>query len=178
MLKILATIGAVIVVAVAAVMIYAATKPDAFRVERSATINAPADKIFPLVNELKRWTAWSPYEARDPEMKRSYSGPESGKGAAYEWDGNNNVGKGRMEIVEAMPPGRVLIQLDFVKPFEGHNLALLTMEPKGDQTIVTWAMYGPSTYMSKLIGTFMNMDEMIGKDFAAGLANLKTAVEK
>lgn len=178
MRKILGTIGAVIVVAVAAVMIYAATKPDAFRVERSATINAPADKIFPLVNDLRRWTSWSPYESRDPEMKRSYSGPESGKGAAYEWDGNNNVGKGRMEIVEALPPGRVLIQLDFIKPFEGHNLALLTMEPKGDQTIVTWAMYGPSPYMSKLIGTFMDMDEMIGRDFAAGLANLKTAVEK
>lgn len=178
MLKILATIGAVIVVAVAAVLIYAATKPDAFRVERTATMNAPADKIFPMVNDLKRWTTWSPYESRDPEMKRSYSGPESGKGAAYEWDGNNNVGKGRMEIVEALPPGRVLIKLDFMKPFEGHNLASLTMEPKGDQTIVTWAMYGPSPYMSKLIGTFMNMDEMIGRDFAAGLANLKAAVEK
>lgn len=178
MLKILATIGAVIVVAVAAVLIYAATKPDAFRVERTATMNAPADKIFPMVNDLKRWTTWSPYESRDPEMKRSYSGPESGKGAAYEWDGNNNVGKGRMEIVEALPPGRVLIKLDFMKPFEGHNLASLTMEPKGDQTIVTWAMFGPSPYMSKLIGTFMNMDEMIGRDFAAGLANLKAAVEK
>lgn len=178
MLKTLAIIGAVIVVAVAAVLIYAATRPDAFRVQRTATINAPPDKIFPFVNELKRWAAWSPYEARDPAMKRTYSGPESGKGAVYEWDGNNNVGKGRMEILEALPPGKILIQLDFIKPFEGHNIAEFAMEPKGDQTIVTWAMYGPSPYMSKLIGTFINMDEMIGKDFAAGLANLKTAAEK
>jgi len=178
MLKTLAVIAGIIVVAVAAVLIYAATKPDAFRVQRTATIDASPEKIYPFVNELKRWTAWSPYEARDPAMKRTYSGPESGKGAVYEWDGNSSVGKGRMEIVETSPPGKVRIQLDFIKPFEGHNLAEFTMEPKGGQTVVTWAMYGPSPYLSKVIGTFMDMDEMIGKDFAAGLANLKAAAEK
>jgi hypothetical protein len=178
MRKTLAYIGAVIVVAVAAILIYAATKPDAFRVQRTASINAPPDKIFPYVNELKRWRAWSPYEQRDPAMKRTYSGPESGKGAVYEWDGDSNVGKGRMEIVESAAPGKVLIKLDFIKPFEGHNTAEFTMELKGGQTVVTWAMYGPSPYMSKLIDTFMNLDDMIGRDFAAGLASLKAEAEK
>jgi hypothetical protein len=178
MRKTLTIVGAVIVVAIAAILIYAATKPDSFRVQRTASINAPADKIFPFVNELKRWRAWSPYEERDPAMKRTYSGPESGKGAVYEWDGNENVGKGRMEIVEATAPNKILIKLDFIKPFEGHNTAEFTMEPKDGQTLVTWAMYGPSPYMSKLIDTFMNLDDMIGRDFAAGLASLKAAAEK
>ena len=178
MRRILAIVGAVVVVAVAAILIYAATRPDSFRVQRSATMNAPAEKIFPYLEGLKRWTEWSPYEGRDPQMKRAYSGADSGKGAVYEWDGNDNVGKGRMEIVDSTPPHRVVIKLDFLKPFEGHNMAELTVEPKGGQTIVTWAMYGPSTFMTKLIGTFMDMDDMIGRDFAAGLAKLKTVVEK
>ena len=178
MRRILAIVGAVVVVAVAAILIYAATRPDSFRVQRSATMNAPAEKIFPYLEGLKRWTEWSPYEGRDPQMKRAYSGADSGKGAVYEWDGNDNVGKGRMEIVDSKPPSKVVIKLDFLKPFEGHNTAELTLEPKGGQTIVTWAMYGPSTFMTKLIGTFMDMDDMIGRDFAAGLAKLKTVVEK
>lgn len=178
MLKTLTIIGVVALVAIAAILIYAATKPDSFRVQRTASIDAPPDKIFPLINELKRWMIWSPYETRDPAMKRTYSGPESGKGAVYEWDGSKDVGKGRMEIVEATPPGKILIKLDFFRPFEAHNTAEFTLEPKAGQTIVTWAMYGPSPYMSKLVGTFIDMDNMIGKDFAAGLATLKAAVEK
>ncbi|HQS18271.1 SRPBCC family protein [Reyranella sp.] len=178
MRRILAIVVAVVLATIAAILIYAATRPDSFRVERSATMNAPAEKIFPYIDGLKRWTEWSPYEGRDPAMKRAYSGAESGKGAVYEWDGNDNVGKGRMEIVDSTPPHRVVIKLDFLKPFEGHNMAELTVEPKGSQTIVTWAMYGPSTFMTKLIGTFMDMDDMIGRDFAAGLAKLKTVVEK
>ena len=178
MRRILAIVGAVVVLAVAAILIYAATKPDSFRVERSMAMNAPAEKIFPYIEGLKRWTEWSPYEGRDPQMKRTYGGAESGKGAVYEWDGNDQVGKGRMEIVDSKPPNRVVIKLDFLKPFEGHNTAELIVEPKGGQTIVTWAMYGPSTFMTKLIGTFMDMDDMIGRDFTAGLAKLKTVVEK
>jgi uncharacterized protein YndB with AHSA1/START domain len=178
MRKILAIVGAVLLVVVAAILIYASTKPDSFRVERSTAMNAPPEKIFPYIEGLKRWAEWSPYEARDPAMKRTYGGAESGKGAVYDWDGNDQVGKGRMEIVEATPPHKVTIKLDFLKPFEGHNTAELTVQPKGGQTIVTWAMYGPSTFMTKLIGTFMDMDDMIGRDFAAGLAKLKTVVEK
>jgi uncharacterized protein YndB with AHSA1/START domain len=178
MRKILTIVGAVVLASIAAILVYAATKPDSFRVERSTAMNAPPEKIFPYIDGLKRWTAWSPYEGRDPAMKRAYSGAESGKGAVYEWDGNDNVGKGRMEIVDSTPPHRVVIKLDFLKPFEGHNMAELTVEPKDGQTIVTWAMYGPSPFMTKLIGTFMDMDDMIGRDFAAGLAKLKTVVEK
>ena len=178
MRKILTIVGAVLLATIAVILIYAWTRPDSFRVERSMAMNAPPEKIFPHIDGLKRWTAWSPYEGRDPAMKRAYSGADSGKGAVYEWDGNNTVGKGRMEVVDSTPPHRVVIKLDFLKPFEGHNMAELTVEPKGGQTIVTWAMYGPSTFMTKLIGTFMDMDDMIGRDFAAGLAKLKTVVEK
>lgn len=178
MWKFLKIVGSVLLVTVAAILIYAATRPDSFRVERSAAMNAPPEKIFPYIEGLKRWAEWSPYEGRDPAMKRAYSGAESGKGAVYEWDGNDQVGKGRMEIVDSRPPNKVVIKLDFLKPFEGHNTAELTVEPKGGQTIVTWAMYGASTFMTKLIGTFMDMDDMIGRDFAAGLAKLKTVVEK
>jgi len=178
MRKILTIVGAVVLVAIAAILIYASTRPDSFRVERSTAMNAPPEKIFPYIDGLKRWTEWSPYEGRDPAMKRTYGGAESGKGAVYAWDGNETVGKGRMEIVDSTPPHRVVIKLDFLKPFEGHNMAELTVEPKGSQTIVTWAMYGPSTFMTKLVGTFMDMDDMIGRDFAAGLAKLKTIVEK
>jgi len=178
MWKFLKIVGAVVVVAVAAILIYASTKPDSFRVERSTAMNAPPEKIFPYIERLTRWAEWSPYEGRDPAMKRAHSGAASGKGAVYEWDGNDQVGKGRMEIVDSTPPHKVVIKLDFLKPFEGHNTAELTVQPKGGQTIVTWAMYGPSTFMTKLVGTFMDMDEMIGRDFAAGLAKLKTIVEK
>ncbi|MFN4016393.1 MAG: SRPBCC family protein [Reyranella sp.] len=178
MWKFLKIVAAVLLVAVAAILLYASTKPDSFRVERSTAMNAPPERIFPYIDGLKRWTEWSPYEGRDPAMKRAYGGPESGKGAVYEWDGNDQVGKGRMEIVDSKPPNKVVIKLDFLKPFEGHNTAELTVQPKGGQTIVTWAMYGPSTFMTKLVGTFMDMDDMIGRDFAAGLAKLKTVVEK
>ncbi len=178
MRKALGILGVVVVVAIAAILIYASTKPDSFRVQRTASMNAPPEKIFPYLNELERWREWSPYEARDPSMKRAYAGPKSGKGAAYEWDGNNNVGKGRMEITDTAAPNKVVIKLDFIKPFEGHNTAELTLQPKDGQTIVTWAMYGPSPFMTKLIGTFMDMDDMIGRDFAAGLTKLKTIVEK
>ncbi|MDO8976087.1 SRPBCC family protein [Reyranella sp.] len=178
MRKILTIVGAVLLATIAVILVYASTRPDSFRVERSTAMNAPPEKIFPYIEGLKRWTEWSPYEGRDPAMKRAYSGADSGKGAVYEWDGNDAVGKGRMEIVDSTPPHRVVIKLDFLKPFEGHNMAELTVEPKGGQTIVTWAMYGPSTFMTKLIGTFMDMDDMIGRDFAAGLAKLRTVVEK
>jgi uncharacterized protein YndB with AHSA1/START domain len=171
-------VGAVLLVTIAVILVHVWTRPDSFRVERSTAMNAPPEKIFPYIEGLKRWAAWSPYEGRDPAMKRAYSGADGGKGAVYEWDGNDDVGKGRMEIVDSTPPHRVVIKLDFLKPFEGHNMAELTVEPKGGQTIVTWAMYGPSTFMTKLIGTFMDMDDMIGRDFAAGLAKLKTVVEK
>jgi uncharacterized protein YndB with AHSA1/START domain len=182
MWKIVAIIAMVVVVVVAGVLIYAATKSDAFRVERSASVKAPPDKIFALINDLRGWGAWSPYEKKDPAMKRTFSGAPAGKGAVYEWDGDRNVGKGRMEIVDVVAPSKVVIKLDFIKPFEGHNIAEFTMIPQSDSTNVTtnvtWAMYGPSPYFAKVMQTLISMDSMIGKDFEAGLANLKAAAEK
>ena len=178
MLKIVGIVIIVILVVVAGILIYAATKPNDFRVQRSLAIKASPEKIYAQIADLKAWQAWSPYEKKDPGMKRTLSGAPNGKGAVYEWDGNKNVGAGRMEIIEATAPSKVGIKLDFLKPFEGHNIAEFTMLPSGDTTNVTWAMYGPSPFMMKVMGTFMNMDRMIGDDFAVGLANLKAVAEK
>jgi len=178
MLKTLGIIAVIIVVVVAGILIYAATKPDSFRVQRTVTIKAPPEKIFPHIADLKAWTLWSPYEKKDPAMKRSFGAVTAGKGATYAWEGDKNVGQGGMEILEASPPRKVIIKLDFLKPFEAHNTAEFALEPKGDSTSVTWAIYGPSPYMSKVMSTFINLDTMIGKDFDQGLASLKAAVEK
>jgi len=168
-----------IAVLIAALLIYAATRPDTFRVERAASIKAPPEKVFALINDLRRWDSWSPWEKKDPAMKRTFgSDATSGKGATYAWEGNSDVGQGRMEIAESVAPSRVRIKLDFVKPFEAHNLVDFTLEPKADATQVTWAIHGPSPYISKLIGIFCSMDSMIGKDFEDGLASLKVVAEK
>ena len=172
------TISLIVVVLIAAVLAYAAMRPDNFEVRRSTTIQAPADKIYPLINDFQQWSVWSPYEKLDPAMKRSYSGAASGRGAVYAWEGNGKAGAGRMEIVEATPPSKVAIQLDFIKPFEGHNIAEFTLAPQGGATQVGWSMRGPSPYIAKLMGIFFNMDKMIGQDFEVGLANLKAAAEK
>jgi uncharacterized protein YndB with AHSA1/START domain len=171
-------IALAVVVLVAAVLLFAATRPDSFRVQRSTSIKAPPEKIFPLIADFHAWGAWSPWEKLDPTMKRTHSGAPSGKGAVYAWDGNNDVGAGRMEVAEVVPPSRLSIKLDFSRPMEGHNTAEFTLVPKGDGSEVTWAMFGPSPYLSKLIGLFLDMDKMIGKDFEAGLANLKALAEK
>jgi hypothetical protein len=182
MFEIIAIIAAVLAIAIAIVLILAATKPDTFRVQRAIAVKALPEKIFPLIHDFHQWGTWSPYENKDPAMKRSYSGTASGKGAVYAWDGNNKVGSGRMEILAASAPSKIVIKLDFFKPFEGHNTAEFTMLPQGDATHVTtdvtWLMHGPARFMSKVMQVFMNMDNMIGKDFEIGLANLKRLTEK
>ena len=172
------TVAVILVVLIAGLLAYTSTRPDTFRVQRATTIKAPPETIFALINDLHRWTVWSPWEKKDPAMKRTHSGAPNGKGAAYAWDGNTDVGKGRMEIIESLPPRKVVIKLDFEKPFEGHNRAEFTLEPKGGVTTVIWAMYGPVSLMMKLMHVFFDMDRMIGKDFEAGLADLKAAAEK
>jgi hypothetical protein len=167
-----------VLVLVVGILVFAATKPNTLRVERSASIKAPPEKIFPLINDFRSWGQWSPYEKRDPDMKRTYSGTGNGKGAIYGWDGNANIGSGRMEILDTSPPSKIVIKLDFIKPFEAHNTAEFTMVPAGDTTNVSWVMYGPNSYFGKLMSVFMNMDRMIGTDFETGLANLKAITEK
>jgi hypothetical protein len=168
----------VIVLLVAAILVYATTRPDNFAVKRAATIKAPPEKIFPLISDFHSWGTWSPWEKLDPGMKRAFSGAPSGEGAVYEWSGDSKVGAGRMEIAEATSPSKVVIQLDFLKPIEGHDIAEFSIVPKGDSSDVTWEMRGPSPYVTKVMGIFASMDKMIGDDFETGLANLKAAAEK
>jgi uncharacterized protein YndB with AHSA1/START domain len=178
MFEIIAIIAVILAIAIAIVLILAAIKPASFSVQRATTVKAPAEKIFPLICDFHQWRSWSPYEDKDPALKRSYSGANSGEGAVYGWDGNNNVGSGRMEILEASAPSKVVIKLDFFKPFEGHNTAEFTMLPQGDATHLTWTMRGPAPFINKVMQVFMNLDRMIGKDFEVGLANLKKLTEK
>ena len=174
----LKTILILAVVLASAVLMYAATKPDTFRVQRAATIVATPEKVFGLISDLHQWASWSPWEKMDPAMKKSYSGAPRGAGAALDWDGNDAVGTGRMEIVSTVPSSRVVIKLDFLKPFEAHNQAEFTLEGGGTATTVTWAMHGPQPFMMKVMDLMMGMDRMVGKDFETGLANLKQLAEQ
>ena len=177
MFEIIAVIVAVLVVAIAIVLILAAIKPGRFSVRRDIVVRAPAEKIFPLIADFHQWGSWSPYENKDPVMKRTYAGTANGKGAVYAWEGNKNVGSGRMEITDAPAPSKVVIKLDFLVPFEAHNTAEFTMLPQGDGTKLSWLMHGPAPFISKLMQVFMNIDKMVGKDFEVGLANLKKLAE-
>jgi uncharacterized protein YndB with AHSA1/START domain len=166
-----------LVVAVAGLVGFAATRPDQFRVQRTTRIKAPPEKIFALVSDLRVHGRWSPWEKKDPAMKRTFSGAASGVGAVYEWEGNKNIGKGRMEVAELSPPSKVRFKLDFIKPFEAHNIAEFALAAGGDATDVTWAIYGPSPLLSKVMGLFCSFDNMIGREFETGLANLKAIAE-
>jgi hypothetical protein len=176
MLEIIAIILAVLIAAVVIVLALAARKPDTFTYARSTRVNAPPEKIAPLVSDFRRWRVWSPYEDRDPDLKRNYSGKESGVGAIYAWEGNKNVGSGRMEILESTSKN-VRIQLDFFAPFKASNVAEFSFTPQGGATEVVWAMTGKNVFMGKLMSVFMDMDKMIGKDFETGLASMKLAAE-
>jgi hypothetical protein len=173
MIYALIAIGALIVL----VLIIAATRPSKFGVTRSASISAPAQVVFPHVNDLHKWQEWSPWAKMDPTAKVAYEGPDAGQGAAFSWAGNNKVGEGRMEIVESRPNQLVLFKLDFLKPMRATNTAEFTFKPDGDQTIVTWTMSGKNNLMGKIFSMFVNCDKMIGGQFEQGLANMKALAE-
>ncbi|NMO19894.1 SRPBCC family protein [Pyxidicoccus fallax] len=168
-------LGIVVIVLVAAVVLFVATRPDHFHVERSGQINAPPHAAYALINDFHRWVEWSPYEKLDPNVARSYEGPTSGAGAVYAYKGNNNVGEGRMTILESRPGELVNIELVFIKPFAARNQATFKLEPSGTGTRVTWTMAGPNTLMGKLMSPFM--DGFIGKSMEQGLAALDTAAQ-
>lgn len=174
MLKIL---GILLLVGVAVIVGMALTQPPTFQVVRQVTIQAAPEKIYPFLDDFHQWSAWSPWEKLDPAMKRTFGGPDSGVGATYAWEGNSDVGAGRMEVKEAVAPSKVGIQLDFLKPFEAHNTADFTLTPQGGGTEVVWTMNGNHNFMSKVMCVFVSMDKMVGKDFEKGLANLKAAAE-
>jgi hypothetical protein len=163
--------------AIAGVLGLASRRPGTFSVRRSAVIHAPPEAIYPHIADYRAWAAWSPWEKLDPGMKRTFSGAASGPGAVYAWEGNGKVGRGRMAITGATPPRRLTLKLDFLKPFEAHNTGYFTLEPRGDRTEVTWGMDGPALFITRLMGVFVDMDRMVGKDFEAGLASLKAIAE-
>lgn len=169
---------AILLIAVAAVLVLAARKPAAFSVERSLDIQAAPQKIFPLVDELQQWRAWSPYEDKDPAMQRTFSGPARGTGAAYMWSGNREVGAGRMEITTSVPDRHIVMRLDFLKPFKATHTAEFTFTPANGATHVTWTMAGEANLLCRMLGLFIDMDKMIGKDFEAGLQRLRTVAER
>lgn len=163
-------------VIVAAMLAYAASKPDTFAVSRTTLIAARPDQIFPLIDDLHAQSAWSPFE-KDPNMKRAHSGAPRGKGAIYEWDGNRQVGAGRIAITDSIPPSKVVLLLDMSRPFAAHNTVEFTLVPSGTGTNVTWTMRGPQPFVGKVVGLFMNCDKMVGSQFEEGLAKLKRLVE-
>jgi len=165
-------------VAVAGLLAYAATKPSTFAVGRSTRIDAPPERIFPLIANLRSMNTWNPFVAPDPDIRISYSGPDSGKGAAHTWSGNRNVGEGRVEITDDIPPSRVELRLQMVKPMKADNTVTFTLEPSTDGTEVTWAMSGRQPYLGKLMAVFVNCDHMVGAQFDKGLASLKTLAEQ
>jgi len=150
---------------------------DTYDVERSVTIEAPPARIYDQIANFHNWTNWSPWEDRDPELHRTYSGAESGTGAVYGWSGNRKAGQGRMEITEATAPERVEIDLVFEKPWKARNRTWFTIAPQGSGSRVTWSMTGKNTLMTKVMGIFKTMDKFLGPDFEKGLAQLKATTE-
>jgi uncharacterized protein YndB with AHSA1/START domain len=175
--KILIRTLIVLAVIIVAFVGLVAMQPSEFRIERSATIAAPPAEVFAQVNDFHKWEAWSPWAKLDPAAKNSFEGPPEGEGAIFRWDGNDQVGTGSMTITESHPNDLIRIRLDFVKPFEDTSTAEFTFKPEGDQTVVTWSMFGENNFISKAFCLFMNMDKMIGDKFAEGLASMKSVVE-
>jgi hypothetical protein len=166
----------VFVVIVAAILVYAATKPDAFKIERQIVVAAPPEKVFPLVNDFHAHISWSPFE-KDPAIKRAFSGAAQGKGSVYEWSGNREVGAGRISITDSSPPSKVTLLLEMFKPFKARNTVMFSLEPNGSGTNVRWSMQGAQPYLAKLVSTFVDCDKMVGRQFEEGLAKMKSLAE-
>jgi hypothetical protein len=176
MLKFLVIGAAVVAAVIVVVLAYAATRPDRFAVHRSTSINASASRIFPLIEDLRAFNTWNPFDKKDPNMKGTYSGTPSGKGARYAFK-SSKAGTGSIEIVDTMPDSRVTMKLTMIKPIKADNRVIFTLEPQGNTTHVTWSMDGDVPFVGKVIHLIFNMDKMVGGDFDAGLAQLKTLAE-
>jgi Polyketide cyclase / dehydrase and lipid transport len=162
----------VMVLLILGALAFIATRPDDFRIQRSAQVDASPDAVFSIINEVRRWGEWSPYEKRDPNMKKTFEGPPSGPGASYSWNGNNDVGEGRMTIVQSKPGELVSMKLEFSRPFKCTNEVNFKLAPSDGGTRVSWMMDGKHNIMMKAMSLFMDLDKMVGKDFEDGLANL------
>ena len=170
-----------VLIAIAVILILfaviVALQPSSFRVARSIRISAPPAAVFAQVNDFHKWEAWNPWGKIDPAMKQNYEGAPAGVGAVYTWEGNKEVGQGRMTITESRPTDLIRIRLEFFKPFAATNQSEFTFKPEGDQTVVTWIMTGNNNFMAKAVHLFMNMDKMVGGQFEKGLAQMKAAAE-
>lgn len=171
------TLFAVLAVAVCALLIYAETRPDHFSISRSASIQAPPEKILPLIADLRRFNTWNPFAKKDPAIEISYRGTPTGPGSAYDFKGGKS-GAGSLQINEVQPPSRVTMTLDMSAPMSAHNDIEFKLEPQGGATTVTWTMQGDSPYIAKLMGVFISVDKMVGGDFEAGLSSLKAEAER
>ncbi len=168
-------LGLAVVIVVFVIVV--ALHPSDFRITRTANVSTPAAVVFALVNDLHEWEAWSPWEKMDPALKKSFEGPSAGTGASYSWTGNKKVGAGRMTIMESHPDELIRIKLEFLKPFKAAHTAEFSFKSKGNQTAVTWNMFGKNNFMGKAMHLFMNMDKMVGGQFEKGLAQMKSVVE-
>jgi len=178
MLKtILLVIVGIVVLGAIVLAVLVGRQPDSFRIVRSAVIEAPPERVSAFLNDFHEWTHWSPWEHRDPNLKRTYDGPASGPGATYHWVGNSDVGEGRMTIVDSKPGESVTIKLEFMKPFAATNETVFTLTPAPQGTQLEWAMTGENALMGKVFGLMMDMDKMVGGDFETGLANLNKAAK-
>ena len=164
----------IVVLVIVLFLVYVNSRPSTFHVERSASIAAPADALFPRIANFHEWDAWSPWAKLDPKMKQEYGGVDGAVGSNYSWvSAMDKVGSGRMTLTEAQPSSKVAIKLEFLKPFQSTNVCSFSLSPEGAGTRVTWSLDGPANFMSKFMGLFMSMDKMIGPDFEKGLASLK-----
>lgn len=171
-------IAIILAIVFAVLMARAASRPDHFRIERSTVIQAAPSTVFALINDLKNWNAWSPWERAEPMLKRHFTGAPAGVGMVYEWKGEGKAGTGRMQILQSDAPSRIVIQLDYTQPFETHNtVEFLLQSQEGGGTLVTWVMAGPTLFISKVVQVFFDMDNAMGTDLEAGLANLKAAAQ-
>jgi len=167
-----------VVILVAALLIYGALQPAAFSVVREADYNAPAEQVFAQLNDFRNWSGWSPWEKMDPDLKRKFGDKSAGVGAEYSWIGNKKVGEGNMEITESEPSKRMQLDLNFIKPFQASNVTEFTLTPHGSGTHLKWEMRGNRPFMFRVMGMFFSMDKIVGGDFEKGLVNLRGIVEK
>jgi uncharacterized protein YndB with AHSA1/START domain len=167
----------VVASALAVLLIYAASKPKEFSIQRSTLIGAKPEKVFPLINNLKAFNSWNPFAKQDPDLAMQYEGAPQGKGAAYTWSGPKS-GQGRMEITAIVPEKLVMMSLDFSKPMQAHNKVVFSLTPQAAGTLVTWTMSGHLAYLQRLLTVFVSMDKMVGSEFDKGLASLKELAEK
>jgi uncharacterized protein YndB with AHSA1/START domain len=177
-MKALKIAGAVLAAAVAAVLVVASRQPDEFRIERKIVVAAAPERVFPYLDDPLKTQEWSPWEKKDPNVKKTFSGAAKGKGAVYEWAGNKEIGAGRAEISESVPNKAVVLDLHFKEPMEGRSTARYELTPVAGGTEVTWSMRGPNSFPAKIMCAFMDMDQMVGGEFEKGLAALKAIVER